>query len=248
MASIVGRDMNNLLPNLKFARRMFAVFLLVVGCAAAESLCSSQTTLAGLEALGSCLVGNISYSGFSFSSSGSLNAANIKVSAHSGLTEGLSFGFALPPHNALGAAQNQTQTVDIGYTVQAVGFYAIDAAGSQLNGRVKNSTDLQTENYCLNSSYPCSPGNALVTQITPSTVKKVSTTTFSPAKSVAVYAVLTAQGGAAPGDFALIRSFSEVFKTELTSTPEPAGMGLIGAGLLLAGLLRRKRSSVAAAS
>jgi hypothetical protein len=180
----------------------------------------------------SCMIGPLTFSNFTFSSSttglytaltlSNLTVTSITTSGNDGLT------FTLD--DAVNSTSNGTGGIDL-----ALGFTVTDTTrsitdlGLNLTGGVSGTGSVQlSENFCTNGPVSmCTQGNAplVVTDPPPNFSAEVN---FAATSSVSVAKDLTVNTGSGPGT-ADASVFSQTFSQ---TVPESASLTLLGLGLL----------------
>lgn len=211
---------------------------------AAAAPCPSGDTLAQLEAIGSCQVGDKIFSDFTYTDSatgGAIAVTNTGITvdtvgpgeAVSGANYGLEFNGSWTADNG------QTSDGDIGFEVTVVngaGMEITDAGLAQTSGIFGTGVASVSELGC--SSAGCTPGTwAVLTLEDGTTIQGASDTMLSPTGTVTVSKDINVIAPA--GAFASISLVTDTFSQ--TAVPEPRALSLLLALGLVAGFAFRKK-------
>ncbi len=218
----------------------------------ADSACSSGVALSTyLGSSFTCYIGNLDFSNFTYTDSGSnppagTPATSVTVNTVNG-TSGIGFLFN-SSWTATGA--NEFSDALIGFTVSVIGGgpatledAALVQTGS-IDGTNSGSLDSVGENACSgpsNNNPPCTQQWALVTSQTSNSVNTTAHTFYTPTGSISVSKDINAITGTASGVFASISGVQDTF----SQVPEPRSLALmLGFGLIAALGLKKKLQGV----
>lgn len=223
-----------------------ALFLAVAPNASASltpgGLCSQAGSFADLETLGTCTIGDKTFSNFSYTSStGSLTASSF-------LLESVDNAVGTPPlygFEFAGLGLSGSADISIGWTVMVTnGSPLITSLHSQqVGGTTGTGTATIDEFYCLNAStvVGCKAPGVLNTIQSAGTNVIVNDATFAGVSELSVKKDIQVSTGT--NGTAQLSAFSnDVDQTSPSGVPEPATISYLlgGAGLLALGWLRRK--------
>ena len=134
-------------------------------------------------------------------------------------------------------------------TASGLDFSPFDSQTLRVTGSTTGlSTAAVSETNCVggllrSTGVACLSGGiseSLAAQITGTATSANANVAFNSASLVDVYKLISLTGAA--NGSATLSSFSQTFGVEATPTPEPATVGLMGAGCLSVALLRRRRT------
>lgn len=211
---------------------------------AAAASCPSGDTLAQLEALGSCQVGDKIFSDFTYTDSVSGGATAVLATAITVDTVGpgedvSGANYGLEFNGSWTADNGQTSDGDIGFEVTVVngaGMEITDAGLAQTSGIFNGGVASVSEQGC--SGAGCTPGTwAVLTLEDGSTDQGASDTILSPTGTVTVSKDINVV--APNGGFASISLVTDTFSQ--TAVPEPRALSLLLAFGLVAGFAFRKK-------
>jgi hypothetical protein len=220
--------------------------------ASADSLCPSGDTFAQIKALGTCFIGNLDFSNFTYSSSASSPPAPIPATSVvvDTVNNASGIGFLFNSSwTAVGA--NEFSDALIGFTVTVIGGgpatlndAALVQTGS-IDSTNTGSVDSVGEHGCPGTSLAtCAAGSewALITSQTSNTVAGAAHTFYTPTGQLTVSKDINATTGTSPNAFASISGVEDTFSQ---ATPEPRALAMLLGLALLGGLtLKRKLQNV----
>ncbi len=227
--------------------------LLAFGLAAAHAwaapVCGDNTPLSTYLVSGySCQIGDKTFSNFNYVSSAqggavAITPAGITVDTLGPLGSGASIvnnDIGLQFNANWSATAGQVTDSNIGFTVTVNGGGAmlIDDTGlAQISGVSPNGSASVAERGC--GPAPCTPNTISVLTFDNGgpTSQTVLDTYFTPVGSLAVMKDIAVSGGTS--GFATLSLVDDTFSQ--IAVPEPMSMGLLGGGLALLGLARRRR-------
>jgi hypothetical protein len=196
--------------------------------------CAANGTFNDLEHHnhGICTIGDKTFSDFTFTSFSSghaheVNASHLDYSIIKMGTAAIGFSFSGP----INAGASQTNGVSIGYLVTGPGIIDARATISGTALRPTPGTGTITEDICPGGIALVGCSSPLSLHVVSPSGPKVATANFSPVDEVAVSKTVTAIGNFN------ITSFDQTF----SQVPEPRTMVLFGSGLLLIGIVVRRK-------
>jgi hypothetical protein len=220
-----------------------ALLLAAIGLQATP-VCPSMGTYATLESLGSCTIGDKTFSGFTFSNSAvgaiPLDATALQYTTIDSGTAAIGFQFGV----ALTAGPGQTNDLGIGYTVYGSD---IDDAQVTMAGLAVGTGSFATigETVCPGSPIAtCLSSLSLSTfvyPVNPPPNRTSDSVTFGPVDTLGVLKDINVIGGAT--GFASISLFSDTVSQGVI--PEPGFYGVLAGGLAGIFLFARRRRKTA---
>jgi hypothetical protein len=196
----------------------------------------------------SCYIGNLDFSNFTYTSSGSpssnaIPAADVTVDVINGGNAGTGFSFN-SSWTAVGAGA--FSDADIGFNVTVLGGGAAtleDAALIQtggVDGTNTGSIASVAENGCSNPSSgfpPCSQTWGVLTAQTSNTNASANDVIYSPTGTISVSKDITAHDGTGANTFSTISLVEDTF----SQVPEPRSLAMLLGLVLVAGLSLKKK-------
>jgi hypothetical protein len=237
----------------KFATMILAVSALGLSAlpAAADNACPTGDNLAQIEALGSCFIGNLDFSNFSYSSTASMPPSPTPATAVAVTlidnASGIGFLF-----NSSWTASGPNEFSDalIGFTVSVMGGgpATLEDAALIQTGAIdytnSGSLDSVGEDACSgpsNGNPPCTQQWALVTSQTSNSVATTAHTFYTATGSISVSKDINAISGTNGNAFASISGVEDTF----SQVPEPRSLALLlGLGFVAGLSLKKKLQSV----
>jgi hypothetical protein len=209
--------------------------------AASASVCADNVAYSTYVG-GSCTIDGLTFSNFSFSSSGTtmLPASSVTVKVINGPTFGFEFD------TSMSAGIGQTEDILVSFVVTG----AISDLHASFNGSFSGAgTSSDTETYCENGTLlppaaNCSGQNQTLGQLSltnpPFNIAPPPVNFLPVLSSIAISKDINVTGGSNV-DHPGTATISQITDTFSTPVPEPMTLSMMGIGLLGLGLMRRRQ-------